>query len=387
MENGIWKNKCCLAAEIAVEYSREKEIRIASAHNELRCLDPECQNPVLRYCHGEKKDAYFAHQNNMNCDYAEFDKGNNKITRNVRKCLYEQCKRLGYQVWQEVKLLKHHYTHLLLVCNDDSEVAVEIGFHQMSASKIDALMSEYSSRRIHVTWVVIDNTDVHVNEKHTYFLKRFLLNEADKRDLLVISYDGMNLSQYKTDLNQYQYEGEALLAEFHTTYFEQADIEALSLDGYCLTIKGFHERYEAWIKEKQAAFQQKIMEIEEQKKARSERKEKERMQWLERRERIERQERIEYQERLESQEKLDQQERQEWQERQRRQEVRHTDSELSVNDIRKLVSQQSTRAVDSLGRRWVMCEICGCIDTDGKFSSYGGINHINLGICKVCNRK
>ena len=72
--------------------------------------------------------------NNMNCDYAVFDRENNQITKNIRKKLGEHFLQLGYQVRPEVKLLEHHYTHLLIEDERGSRVAVEIGFHQLSAN-------------------------------------------------------------------------------------------------------------------------------------------------------------------------------------------------------------------------------------------------------------
>ena len=51
------------------------------------------------------------------------------------------------------------------------------------------------------------------------------------------------------------------------------------------------------------------------------------------------------------------------------------------------MSQQTEQVRDSSGNRWIKCEICGLIDTDDKFVSYGGTAHINLGTCYNCSRK
>ncbi|MBQ6052769.1 MAG: ATP-dependent helicase [Clostridia bacterium] len=56
-------------------------------------------------------------------------------------------------------------------------------------------------------------------------------------------------------------------------------------------------------------------------------------------------------------------------------------------EILLIIDQQNYQARDSLGRRWVRCEKCGEVKQDKDFSSYGGPNHINLGICSVCSRK
>ncbi len=55
-------------------------------------------------------------------------------------------------------------------------------------------------------------------------------------------------------------------------------------------------------------------------------------------------------------------------------------------DLNEL-EQQVKIARDSSGRRWVKCEICRKAKPEGEFISYGGPNHINLGICRECNRQ
>ena len=112
MERAFWNGTLYTATEIACDYKLEKEIRKASGRKELRCPDPECQNPVVRYCHGEIKEAFFAHLNNDLCDYAKFDKENTQIIRKIRHMIFEHFKNKGYKVQAEVKILKHHYTHL-----------------------------------------------------------------------------------------------------------------------------------------------------------------------------------------------------------------------------------------------------------------------------------
>lgn len=85
MEYAIYKGKKISASDVAENYESEKEIRIASANKMLFCPDAECDNRVLRYCHGDEKEAYFAHLNNANCDYANFDRENTKKLHLIRK--------------------------------------------------------------------------------------------------------------------------------------------------------------------------------------------------------------------------------------------------------------------------------------------------------------
>lgn len=48
---------------------------------------------------------------------------------------------------------------------------------------------------------------------------------------------------------------------------------------------------------------------------------------------------------------------------------------------------QETPFRDPFGNRWVRCEYCGKLDTEGAFVSYGGYHHVNLGTCKVCSNE
>jgi hypothetical protein len=57
------------------------------------------------------------------------------------------------------------------------------------------------------------------------------------------------------------------------------------------------------------------------------------------------------------------------------------------NTVQTLFTQQNQPIIDSTGKRWVQCEICGAIKQTDEFAQYGGMNHINLGICFECNRK
>ncbi len=48
--------------------------------------------------------------------------------------------------------------------------------------------------------------------------------------------------------------------------------------------------------------------------------------------------------------------------------------------------QQEKQVLDGEGVRWIKCEFCGKIAKVDEFSSYGGENHINLGICYECQK-
>jgi len=55
--------------------------------------------------------------------------------------------------------------------------------------------------------------------------------------------------------------------------------------------------------------------------------------------------------------------------------------------VKDLFTQQETVICDKYDNRWVQCEQCGLIKQDFEFTSYGGLNRVNLGVCADCNRK
>lgn len=141
MERAKWNGREYTASEIADDFEMEHTIRQLS-RRELFCPDPQCETPLLRYCHGEKKHAYFAHLQTESCDYAQFDKQPG-IIREVRYKLYGLFKSKGYDAQIEQKILPHHYTHILLK-TETKTIAIEIGSSATRVAQIDTLQNDYS---------------------------------------------------------------------------------------------------------------------------------------------------------------------------------------------------------------------------------------------------
>lgn len=268
MENAVWKNETLIASEIAKDYKKEKDVRKASGRKELLCPDPECRNKILKYCHGEIKSPYFAHVNNDFCDYAVFDSHNTNIMKTVRSTLYEHFLTLGYKIKPEVKILPHHYTHLLIELNSNSKIAIEIATQNISANKIDQLTEEYKKAGIPVKWIVIGDTNHPIKENHTFFIKRYALNESANKDLIVVDSDGKTATQYKADVSEYLYKGrEVRSINYPDTYCEVKPISDLRIEIEELTFSGFYERYKLWHAKKTNAFHNKINKLQQQKNA------------------------------------------------------------------------------------------------------------------------
>ena len=68
--------------------------------------------------------------------------------------------------------------------------------------------------------------------------------------------------------------------------------------------------------------------------------------------------------------------------------IHREESELQKGclEIAPMIDQQIRPAKDSFGRRWVKCEKCGETKVETEFVSYGGRNHVNLGLCRECAR-
>lgn len=99
--------------------------------------------------------------------------------------------------------------------------------------------------------------------------------------------------------------------------------------------------------------------------------------------------RLEYQKKLEEAEKERIQRQEEVRQRRKREEdERQAEKKRRDEDFRRNMesnfSQQQTPVRDGDGNRWIKCEICGLIAKEGEFPSYGGKNHVNLGLCREC---
>lgn len=378
MENAIWKGQIYTATNIAESYELEKSIRKASGRKELRCPDPDCPNPILRYCHGEIKCAFFAHLDNCTCDYAEFDKENTQLMRQVKRTLYDSFTSRGFDVQIEVKLLPRHYTHLLFTIPGGKKIAVELGTQRTTANRIDYLAEQYKSIGVDVKWIVISNYKTPVKENETFFIKRYLLNESKRKDILILNWDGSEITQYIVDPNQYLYKGNSLHSDnYPDIYSETSSLANLVFDGEELSIEGFSARYNEWLAKKRRAFDKKVAQMEEEER------------------------------------------RQEEHRKQRQAETAKTFSRnivpiaverrnlntethplfggatqpttMSYEDRRKSIlpfmEQQIEQVVDQTGVRWIRCELCGAVETADKFWIFGGANHVNLGKCYKCNKR
>lgn len=60
---------------------------------------------------------------------------------------------------------------------------------------------------------------------------------------------------------------------------------------------------------------------------------------------------------------------------------------LGYEQVKDMFTQQTSQIWDSFGNRWIQCKCCSDIKRSTEFSSYGGANHVNLGLCNSCSTR
>ncbi len=253
MEKAIWNGKEYYAGEVAKDFLLEKQIRNVSSR-ELCCPDSECPNPILRYCHGEKRRSYFAHNHNADCDYAKFDM-QPSILKEFAYLLYDIFREKGYDVRIEEKVLAHHYAHLVLK-NGDKSLIVELGQKSTSAKHIVELEEEYEAKELAWQWLVVDEIDKKQNEDEFYFVKRAALNKSQQNRVIVLDKASDRVAQYKMDTSQYKYKNsDVSIPGYPQIYMQIGNMQSLCFENGEITLSGFEENYQSWITQKRQAFE------------------------------------------------------------------------------------------------------------------------------------
>lgn len=268
MEYAMWKGKRIAASDFA-DYEEEKKLRIASRKREIKCCDADCSSKFVKYCHGDVKEPYFAHCENINCDYARYESEMPKEIHDLKMALYNHFKKKGCNVEIETKVLKKHYSHILITLPNEKRIAIEFLTTKVTPSLTDCLTKEYEELGVEVQWIVVsDNVKVWDEHKNS-FAKRHSLNETKNNTLFIVHPKTKEIFQYKLDSQQYVY-GEESIDLIHFGYpdiYEKiGKIENLILDRGTLTLSDFGRCYMQWVGEKQGIFSKIVAERENNKK-------------------------------------------------------------------------------------------------------------------------
>lgn len=358
MEYAIWKGIRLSAHEVSKSVEKDTEVRLVSS-KELFCPDPECKNPILRYCNGEIKRPYFAHICNTHCDYGEYDKMNSTEVKDACRMLFEHLVSLGYDVQMEAKILKHHYTHVFIKTKQDERFAIELGDKTTKTKYINRINKEYKNNGISVRWILVATGNF-------CDLTEYSFKKSLKKDLIIIDPKTKSIEQYKIDETKYIIAGEEVYSKNYPKIYKKTGVIGdLVVEDKEITIRGFYKDYDEW-------HAIKIKKFEEKK---------------------EKEEKRITKERIEGEKK--------WQEEQnkRRQETIILPSTPSYKQYKKSIrpsyeerkqeivnkmNQMTEPVCDSLGIRWIKCEKCGKIDEASRFLDYGGVNRATRGECRDC---
>lgn len=378
MEFAIWNGKRISASDVSAEFSYETQIRDVSS-KELLCPDPNCANPILRYCHGDKKDAYFAHICNEHCDYGDYDRDTPSQIKLVCKHLYNQLASLGYNVQMEVKVLEHHYTHILITTDNNKRIAIELGNQRTSQRYIERITEEYHSQSIAVRWIVVDSLDTPESESEVYCLKRYILNTATNSDLIIIEPESYIVGQYKIDEKRYFAAGREIYSEnYPKTYTIESVLDDIVVENNEITIAGFIASYNKWFEKKNKQFMKKKEQLEKEA-AEGRKRQTEKLEEIRQKQKEERAIRgqiftytpykptapipVFQPQELEKKPQLAYEERK--------------------SEVVELFGQNLSKVVDSIGVRWFKCKSCEEIKEDPEFVCYSG----TTGLCRACSRK
>ena len=377
MEFAIWNGKKISASDVSAEYSYEKQVRGISS-KELLCPDPNCANPILRYCHGDKKDAYFAHVCNENCDYGDYDRDTPSQIKLVCKRLYNHLASLGYKVQMEVKVLEHHYTHILITTNNNERIAVELGNQRTSEKRIEKITQEYKDAGILVQWIVVDNLDTPEGEDSVYFLKRYVLNESSNNALIIIEPETYRVGQYKIDEKRYFAAGREIYSpNYPKVYSAEKCMEDIVVENNGIALPGFIKSYNSWLEKKNKQFLKKKEQLE--KEAAEERKKQA--------ERLEKIRRKQKEERAKREQNFTCAPYKAVAPAPIIQSVKEKKSQLSYEErkaeVIELFENSMSKILDSTGVKWFKCTVCNDIKEDPEFVYYKGIT----GLCRECSRK
>lgn len=388
LEHAIWKGQLISATDTAKTYEYERNVRVASKLKELECPDADCTCKTLRYCHGEKKGPYFAHIDNSSCDYNEYDRETPSVVKEVKLLLFKHFKSIGYDVEQEKKLIPHHYTHIVVKDSNGPQYAIEIGTQSTSVSQIEYLTKEYDKIGVKLRWIVVSEIKEEIKEDEVFFLKRYLLNEARDKEVVIVDCNSYEVIQHRWDTSSYFYRGcERKSKNYPVIYFEKGAIENIVIENGELSFQGFSNRFTQWYTRKRNAFEKskpKIdAEIEARKKADEERILRVQAEITERK----RREAESWKRYLEQQHQKEQERIKAEEEEKRKEEIESQKNlEKLKAEIMDIIDLPNIKAIDSEGNRWVKCKICGNIDTSDNFSWYGGGEPHNIGECSKCVR-
>ena len=322
MEYALWQGKKILASDVALNFELEREIRKASAQKMLKCADSECASPLVKYCHGEVKGAYFAHIHNENCAYAQYYKSCEQF-RKIKLTLFEHFLTQGESVELDIKIFGRHYCPLKFSFSDGTMFAVEFGTGKTTVNEIETLEKKYEVAGVKFVWVVIGDLNELTDESEMFYLKRHLLNKVKNASFILVDNNCEGVCEYFNEIG---------CDNMRRVTYRKGEIKSLVIQDRRIELTQCDTKN----------FQDIDRKVPPQNK-------------------------FEITEILNAH---DGQTQNTW--------------EQEWNAIQAQMDQQEKQVRDSLGIRYVKCVKCGKIATVEEFAKYGGKGSMNKGICNDC---
>lgn len=241
----MWNGKRIEAFEVSKPHGMEEEIRRAATNRELKCIDPNCENPELGYRHGAKRGAYFYHFCNSNCGYTHFEKSDKPIIRAVRLALLDHFKCKGYNVEQEYRLpYGGLFCHLMFNINN-KKIVLQIADDKTRMNEREKLSKACKENNCELKWIVVGEPNSYQDEYENYQTHRYLLNNSKNSDLLIINEKATEVSQTKIFKH-------SLFTERESNYRLTAPLDRLIFVDGEISIADFYISFNKWIENKVA---------------------------------------------------------------------------------------------------------------------------------------
>lgn len=179
MEKCLYNNTEIYASTVADDYSYEQEIRELSRNKKLFCVNKDCSLNVY-YCRGKIRSPHFKHEkNNGICYYDEFSKkkkASNELLK-FREILVEQLKKRYGEVKEEEKVLKYHWTDIVVIVKN-IVYPIELIDEYLSPKVIDNLIKKYEDAELKPVFIIL-TSELASHEQHTNHCERAQLHNGD----------------------------------------------------------------------------------------------------------------------------------------------------------------------------------------------------------------
>ncbi len=286
MDQALWKGRLVSAFLISKDYQQEKEIRETSKRKELMCPDPECGHPVLKYCHGDIKNAYFSHVQNTDCLYDRMEKQTSASVKDACYRLADLLSQKGFKVTLMTRVSKDHVAHLVLT-DEKGRHAIEFITTKMGVNRLNELKALYEGLDLSLQMIVISDVVDLSAEDEVAFAKRYVLHEEDH--ILVFSHLSEEREGLQAALDNRDYR--VIFPPSERIYSERHRLEDMTVVEGRVSACGFDQRFKAEQEKKQARadeiIRERAAERERVKAAMKAREEKEEREARERQARIE----------------------------------------------------------------------------------------------------